>query len=332
MSVTLYEKIGDVHLARKFTNGVPLHRRGIRENMVREEFKRRLNSCTAPNLVQTGDLFDGFVVDEAELLWTFRTIRDAALAAPSRNFIFYAGNHDLSKDSAKASSFQVLQELLAFVPNVHMLTEVSILYFDKDTPVGVIPWHPLKSAAELAGELVAITQGGWLSTVFGHWDIESYGQGDHGFNMIPTLQLSSITKRIETGHIHKPRTFQRDGVEVVVVGSMQPYAHGEETNTDLYVTLPFSDYMAMEDHYGLVQKNVRVVVEDGQSPEPCEAMSFITKKAKAKDEEENDMEVAVADFDMTALFDGCLKDRKVGADTAASIAAKFLELRNSANN
>ncbi|MES0183296.1 hypothetical protein NKK48_01105 [Mesorhizobium sp. C386A] len=43
-----------------------------------------------------------------------------------------------------------------------------------------------------------------------------------------------------TGHIHLPDEFERDDVKVIQVGSMQPYAQGED-NGEMYVSLTLTE-------------------------------------------------------------------------------------------
>lgn len=325
----IIKDIGDVHLGRRFTNGVPLHRRGDRERMVREDFRERLmNVDGATIVVQTGDLFDSFTVPEEVVLDTARIVSEAAQRNPNTIYVFYRGNHDASRDTSKASSFDVFAELLKHVPNVNVFRNVSILTRG-DTKIGFIPWHPFDSADILATRLIQEWPDVKFDAVYGHWDIETYG-GDNTFNIIPTKILSNVTKAVKTGHIHKPRKFERDGVSVDVVGSMQPYAHGEDPGTTYYKTTRFEDFAA----YGETEKawcrnlNLRVLVKPGQEAEPIDCLSFITKKVDERGDEEADIEVAMASFDMDRLFHEALQESTVGQSVADQVVAKFKELRN----
>lgn len=342
--------IGDVHLGRKFSNGVPLHRRGDREMMVKEDFNEKIANCDSNIFVQTGDLFDAFAVEEAVVLETARVVRFHARLNPRITYVFYRGNHDASKDVNKASSFDVFSELLLGLDNVHVLKEPKIIsastpHLDIKTRFfGFIPWSPFKSAAELADELVGVVNPEWiaqggtaplrLDAVFGHWDVESYGSSAHDFNMVPTAVLSKITGTIYTGHVHRPTQFERDGVTVNVVGSMQPYAHGEDAEGQFYVTRGFEEYEKISadetERAKLVNVNIRVLVKEGQVPDPVDCLSFITKKTveKLEEDEAPDLDIKIEDFDMDRLFQESLFSREVGTGVMQKILEKWQELKN----
>lgn len=335
------EILGDVHLGRKFIEYVPLHRRGHREQMIMAEFKTRLAECTSPLFVQTGDLFDGFSVDDAVVLETALAVREEAKKNPSRIYVFYRGNHDASKDANKASSFDVFAELMFGSPNVMVLKEPTFLTRGQQL-FGFIPWSPFKSSEELAKELIekasrfekAFTEGASdavkFYAVFGHWDTESFGGSE--FNLVPTKILAPVTDKVVTGHIHTPSDFKRDGVEVYVIGSMQPYSHAEDPNNEWYKTTTFAEYQA----YGPTEKawcrnlNLRVLVREGENPEPCDCLSFRTKLVKdaAQDDEAPDLDVKIEDFSMDNLFHDVLRVRGVGASVQEQISAKWEELKN----
>ncbi len=321
--------LGDVHLGRKFTTGVPLHRMGDREAMVWEQFVSSLMNCTTTFHIQTGDLFEAFAMPEALVLDTARAYEEAARQNPDTMYVVYRGNHDASRDTTKKSSFDVFAELVFGIENLWVFRHVNILRYQGAT-IGVIPWDPFKSAEELALELKALhaVDPNPLDMVYGHWDTQSFGNST--FNLIPTHILKDITKVVKTGHIHKPTTFKADGVDVIVVGSMQPYAHGEDPHDQLYQTIKY-DQLASILPSDLEDVNVRVLVESGQVvPDIPGVYSLITKVVKpgAMENDEESMQVEFEEFDMKALFQDCLKNNKVGTEIAAIITEKFEELKN----
>lgn len=331
--------LGDVHLGRRFTTGVPLNRKGDREHMVMMDFQHRVRSYDGPLLVQTGDLFDSFTVPEELVLFAARVVRRAATEHPHTIYVFYRGNHDASKDDNKASSFDVFKELLQDLKNVKVLCNPETIVFNENTSdetvFGFIPWHPFKSATELAEFLIkydAPTVGDeFYDTIFGHWDVKDYGTTAHDFNMVPTKVLAEVTKHIVTGHVHLPTEFERDGVRVTVAGSMQPYAHGEDPGNSYYKTTDYASFAA----YGPTEKrwcenlNLRIIVKDGEVPEPINCLSFTTKKAVDKDDgEAPDLDVSISDFNMDSLFLEALNERGVSTEVSELVGAKFKELRN----
>jgi hypothetical protein len=62
------------------------------------------------------------------------------------------------------------------------------------------------------------------------------------------------------GHVHQPRALQRDGIEIVNVGSMQPYGHGE--GEELYVTIELDQFKSDPDQYR--DKCVRIRLKEGE--------------------------------------------------------------------
>lgn len=340
--MTTITNLGDVHLGRKFTNGVPLNRRGDREWLVWQAFEASLMDCDTEFHIQPGDLFDMFAVPEALVLQVAAAYRKAASRNEDTTYVIMRGNHDASRDTSKASSFDVLVELLADVDNIHILRDVTIIETDEasigyDKCIGFIPWHPFKSAEELAQELVEKAQdnGRWpgvkLLRVYGHFETESYGGDD--FNLIPTKTLSQITDEVYTGHIHLPGEFERDGVKVTVVGSMQPYAHGEDADGQWYQTVDYQTVLEILNTEPSIYQdmNVRVIVKPGEVvPEIPGVLAQTTKpyQEKAVAVEDETLEVRYEDFNMRTLFNGCLAAKNISPTIADKITAKYEELKN----
>lgn len=334
--MTTITDLGDVHLGRKFTNGVPLNRRGDREWLVWQDFEQSLMNCDTEFHIQPGDLFDMFAVPEALVLQVAAAYRQAAHRNEDTTYIIMRGNHDASRDTSKASSFDVLVELLAGVDNIEVLRDVTILgpsrsFEGSPNHIGFIPWHPFKSAEELAQELVKQANGGRLFRVYGHFETESFGGDD--FNLIPTKTLSQITDEVYTGHIHLPGEFERDGVKVTVVGSMQPYAHGEDASSNWYQTVDYDEVIETltVDSSVFEDMNVRVIVKPGEVvPEIPGVLAQTTKpyQEKAVAVEEETLEVHYEDFNMRTLFNGCLAAKNISPTIADKITAKYEELKN----
>lgn len=330
--------MGDAHLGKKFVEFVPLHRRGDREKMVMDDFRQKLAECTSDLFVQVGDLFDAFTVDEMIVIDAALAVRAEARKHPRRTYVFIPGNHDKSKDGSKASSFDVFAELMVGFDNVHVLKHPEVITFrERKQMFGFIPWSPFKSASELAQELIEYAQPLMATAgiekfdcVYGHWDTEVFGGSD--FNLVPTSVLAPVTKKIVTGHVHTPTAFVRDGVEVVVTGSMQPYSHGEDPVGLYYKTIPFETYK----NYGPTELgwcrnlNLRILVKEGEHPEPCDCLSFRTKKVTDRPEadEAPDLDVRIEDFNMDNLFRDSLTQREVRPGVFDRIMTKWQELKN----
>lgn len=288
--------LGDPHLGRSFVNGVPLGRRGEREAMVWQDFLRALHQPlgSVDLHVCLGDLFDKWIVSYDLILKVAEEYEKAARANPSCTFLILKGNHDWIRDLERRSAFDVFTKLVAGVSNIVIVDRPTV-----HSGLVFYPWHPLWTAREKCAEFVR------EKILFGHFDTEF---SDH--NMVPTeLHFD----RIYTGHVHKPERFTRHGTEVVVVGSLQPYAHGEEVNDDLYVTL-----RAEEVSGDLRMKCVRIIGRyDGDID--CLQLGF---KAEAKDDQPIET-VTMGDFDMDKLFAEAFAEAGVSAERTAEVLEHY---------
>lgn len=318
--------IGDVHLGRRFITGVPLHRRGDREKMVMEQFERELRSVGDAQLcVQVGDIFDKFVVSNEVLDFAARTIHLAADANPRCSFVFIRGNHDAQRDLEKVSSFDILHSLCIDLPNVFFINDKpGYLPIGKDVEIGFCPWHPIRSAEDIAKELVdnyAPVTGGF-DVVIGHWDLKAFGDDTH--NLIPSNVLDRHTNLIVTGHDHRPR---QDG-NVICIGSMQPYAFGEEDPTAadaMYMDLTLLALQQIK--IDLSQKCVRVWLNPGEAlPSDIDCLQLTARRTTSTGEDD-DLQVELGEFDMDALFRQAFEDEGVDEAVTAEIFGKFKEAR-----
>ncbi len=156
-------------------------------------------------------------------------------------------------------------------------------------------------------------------TSFGHWDIESYGGDDT--NLIPTKHLNDIgVTHAYTGHIHKAQGFSRDGVEVTVVGSMQPYAHGEESDSSLYQTIDLKGYR--EAPLGAFHnKCLRIELKTGELlDDDIDCLQLTVKREKT---EETKMDVTLGEFNMTELFTESFKEAGVSDDVTSALLGQY---------
>ncbi len=258
----LYETLGDPHLGRKFETGVPLHRRGDREHMQREHFRNALMNAKAPVHVTMGDLFDKFIVPPEVVLYAAATYMEAASINGNTLYVILRGNHDVSRNRDKASSWDLFCALVDQHPNVWAIDEEPAVLED----MVFIPYDPFSY------EHLELHLNESIETAFGHFDIVDFG----GHNVAPTKLLAKYgIKTLVNGHDHLAREFDRDGVHVVVTGSMQPYTHAEDQTGELYVTLTLEE-LAKSD---LRNKNVRVLLKDGETlPEDLDCLSLTAKR------------------------------------------------------
>lgn len=319
MGVTL---LGDPHLGRSFVHGVPLDRRGDREKSVWVDFQDSLLSVNRSSYhICMGDLFDKHTVSPTVFLQTYLYYKQACERFPNVKFVVIKGNHDDSRDIERKSSFDVFLQVCWDIPNLYCISRPTIL----DGKFGFIPWDPFKTAQEQAELLKqeALEKGvEKLDAVFGHWDIKSFGGDDH--NLIPLQELRGLTKTVYTGHYHLPEKFrvsfnsdeggwtrldegnnQPFDLSVIVTGSMQPYAHGEDPTGDLYVThtaIEVEQCLTVDSGY-FRNKVLRVLLQPGESfEETVDCLQFSVKRVTNQEEEE-DVDVSIGDFEFMRVFD-----------------------------
>ena len=311
--------LGDVHAGKRFINDVPLHRRGEREREVFSQLFDELNvDDEVTTHVQVGDLFDQFEVSNEDLMEVYNSYRMASKSRPRCDYYLIPGNHDLARDSNRVSTFQVLSEMLAPLKNVHVIFQPCALT-TKDGVFGFMPWHPFKSARELAAELHEVT----VDAVFCHCDIAGETP-----NLLPTELLSHITSKVYTGHVHTPQTYVSHGVEVIVTGSMQPYSHAEDPKGERYITVDVAKFNDLIMNFADTIKNkyVRLRLPAGVEPPNfvpnCLGFKIIREQAE-EEEQEVRIEMKIEDFNTRNLFAQCMDEKGVSPEVKELMLEKF---------
>lgn len=310
---TTVQNLGDVHLGRTYVNGVPLDQRGKIEAKQMAEFERLLD-VDADYLVQNGDIFDKFTVDNAVVEYAATKVLEAKRKRPDRKDVYIRGNHDDSKDVTKVSSFDIFQKILeeSGEPNLYVVT--TLMGIDDFMFFG---WSPDQAAEDLAKTVKGIK----VKAAFGHWDVNL---PDHSskFNLVPVDQLKEVTDLVVTGHDHKPGTLERDGVTIVKVGSVIPLAHGEETEADAFIyTIELKDYdPAIHDG-----KIVRFILDDEEEvPEGDFLQVKVLPKIAAKTTTtETDNEPETDSFELTDVLQDFLEKQELGDTTVADVVERF---------
>ena len=300
--------IGDVHAGRKFKTNAPLNRVGEREESLLNDLWNALQCYPhhETHLVIMGDLFDKFQVDNNTLLRVFNILDSATTGEVFIHIL--KGNHDGSRDLTLVSSFDVLKNLC--MANNH------IFFYDADVPCSVLqlphlrimalPYSATTSATEMAEALPTNDPSEKAFYILGHWGLTAHGEDTH--NLIPAevLARKGVTKAY-TGHIHKPQTVTLFGLPVQAVGSLQPYAHGEELEGEtLYQTHGKEEVEELlaenENHFEDV--NLRVLVASGEAWVEAvpNCLSFQVKMLAADTDDLSDLEVGYEEFSTTNIL------------------------------
>lgn len=324
--------IGDVHAGRTFKTGVPLERLGEREKSIKQSLRAALQPTLGKDIkhhfVLMGDVFDKFSISNEVLRDVFNALYVASYDADTITIL--SGNHDLSKDTDLVSSFEILKALCSRIPN--------ITFVDSDTPLvttisGInhcyFGYHPFVSAKAMAEALPSLSG---ISIAYGHWDITAHGEDTHNLIPIETLKEKGITS-VYTGHIHKHQKLQMLGINVTVVGSMQPYAHGEEAADDpLYQTFYADEAKGMleEDAAVFHMTNLRVLLQadDVWDVDHVDCLSLVFKRIEG-DRAVEDIAVGYDDFSSEAIFNKNLTE--VSEGLRQHITARIEHYRNLEN-
>lgn len=305
------EIMGDPHLGRPFVNGVALEKRGLREKSVWADFEASLKRAGGKDFhVCVGDLFDKWHVSFGVIWNAAMQYLGAAHTYPSTTFIVMGGNHDIAKDLEKKGALDLFELIVARAPNIKVVRHEAFYTTIGKANVGFFPWHPTTPADELVTQDINVAFGHW-DTVFGH------------DNMIPTEKLAQAGCTVAfTGHVHLPDEFKRDGVEVVQVGSLQPFAHGEDDG-EVYVTLRPEEIEGQD----LRDKAVRILLEPGQIfDEQVDCLQLTFKRAKGADDDEVE-DVSLGEFNMAALMQQAFEEAAVPEAVRNQLISRFEEAR-----
>lgn len=314
--------LGDPHLGRKFVTGVPLDRRGDREELQRKQFEDEVIGLKPGRHfhVCMGDLFDKFTVDNKWVDFAYETYRVAAMAHPTVQFIVIQGNHDASRDKSLTSSFQIFAKLCSKIKNVHVLTDHPKFFVHYGLSFLFVPWVPFKSSDELLDDDFKFIGKSKHTpfAAFGHWDIKSYGGTDD--NLIPFKHFDyDDCDGVVTGHYHKPMRIVEQNLEVFVTGSMQPYAFGEERADKVdpmyltHTTKEVADNLAIDkDFYAL--KVLRVQLEEDEAPIAAVNCYALTHQSFKNASAEANMNVDVNEFSVEGIFNEVMKEKGVTSD------------------
>ena len=344
---SMLKLIGDPHLGKEFVTGVPLHRKGERERSQFAHFRNELLDLTfdgrkAATCIIMGDIFDKFIVNHNVLMETFLILADAAYLNPDVTYIILQGNHDVSRDMEKISSFQVLMSMLSHLGNIEFIQDVQIIYTaDGSDGLMLVPYDAFKSARQLVEEQ-QVWKTNDLIAAFGHWDIECFDGKD--FNLIPLEQLAPLVDYIYTGHIHAEQDFVVDKqgqrlvhtnleqtsfpiVLVTVTGSMQPCSHAEDPLGRIYVTVTLEQYQdaIAKDSKIFHNKFLRFDLKKGEElPPDIDAQSITFRYFTEVQSDE--VEVKMAVFNFQTLFEETFKENEVPDDTTKKVWSEYEEL------
>lgn len=316
--------MGDPHLGRRFVNDVPIHRRGEREKLVRDAFDTNLVSARllgADVHVCMGDLFDQPVVDPGAVLFAANAYIDAASASPTCHFVVIAGNHDLSRNIEQVTSFDLFAAMVGRNCSNIIVVQDFPLTVHYGAPLTFFPWSPTKPAKEMVEEEFQGRRPKAEGAVFGHWDVAG---PDTNPNLIPHEQILQRTTLAVTGHDHLCRVERRGDLDVLVTGSLLPYAHGEDASGTIYKTLTKEEF-ERADPASFRDCCVRVILEPGESLSDMEIDALQFKVVRKAAEQPASARVEFeSGFDLRTLFDKVMEEGGVSANLRDDLRKRLL--------
>lgn len=165
------------------------------------------------DLVILGDLFDTYSIAMTDLLTTYQTL--TRWLEKGHNLTLIPGNHDLSTDSAKMSSFQFMGQLLINHPNVQYISGGGWV----DEKEGVYCISHVHNQDLFDMELAKVPPCKFL-LVHCNYDNHFAKDSDHSLNLSEDQAKASKAETIVFAHEHAPRTLL--GGRVVVMGNQFP--------------------------------------------------------------------------------------------------------------
>lgn len=293
--------IGDPHLGKKFVEGVAPHRRGEREKEQMEHFRRELNTPGVDMNVMMGDIFDSFLVSVDILVETFSAYLTAAMLHPEVIFVLVRGNHDVSRDAERFSSFDILREMLAQLPNVIVVEDAQVITSKSGDKFLFFGYSAFTSATDMVVGMFAdgkVSGGDRFVAAFGHWDADSFG---NDFNLAPVEALKHLTDVAYSGHVHTPYERMIGDFKLVGTGSMQPYTFAEDPSGEIYVTdtLDNVEKNLQADPNFYANRCLRVLLEPGQVPPAVECRQLSVKTSAVTEEIQ---EVRSEQFELAVVF------------------------------
>lgn len=181
------------------------------------------------DLIINGDLFDGYDVDKSDVLFCLHTL---SFFAKKHTLYLVAGNHDLSKDSNKLSSFEWLAEVLKVMHPDDVVLIMEPTWIDHQFQY-IIP-HLVNqqeldvAIAELLDSVVPYANATGKPIKFclfhANYDNHFAAQADHSLNVSQDQALALINAGILPvfGHEHPKRVVDLGDGDVLCTGNQWP--------------------------------------------------------------------------------------------------------------
>lgn len=252
--------LNDLHLGVQRAGGTtPASAEALRE-FAQQNYTRLLAGRT--HVAINGDMFDTYQVPTSDLLYAY--ISTAVwLRSGGERLHLIPGNHDLAKNSANLSSFELLARLLIAQFPTQVSYHAGGTWVDEGLGIYAISHVPNQDLFEL--ELARVPEGTKYLLLHCNYDNKFAGAADHSLNLERSV-AKELTRRGMTlilGHEHQHRTLMGD--KVIIVGNQFPtsvsdcLAHGDAQKDGCKYLLEIDG----DDMELVTTWNARASLEDG---------------------------------------------------------------------
>lgn len=225
MTITV---LNDLHLGVGRVGGTTDESASNLREYAQQKYRELLNESSYVAI--NGDMFDTYQVPTSELLMAYLTTVDWLESVGCMLWLI-PGNHDLSKNSANLSSFELLARLLEnqYPDKVRYCPGANWL----DTQAGVYAISHLANQDLFDQALASIPVEAKYVLLHCNYDNSFAGQSDHSLNLSRAVakDLTRNGMTLILGHEHQGRALMND--KVIIVGNQFPtsvsdcMAHGD---------------------------------------------------------------------------------------------------------
>lgn len=214
--------LNDLHLGARRKAGTTLTSQEALRSFVFYEFEALLCSTSERHVLILGDLFDGFEVEPADMIWAFKILSEF-LENGQTKLTLVAGNHDWHPRGDKVSTFHLLAHFLQHAygsDRVGVIDHKDGLTKVEDR-VWTIPHMPNQDLFDI--ELSrAMTERGDYLLLHANYDNNFAVEADHSLNVSAEVADQLIERGWTLLFAHEHQTKVAKGGRVLIPGNQIP--------------------------------------------------------------------------------------------------------------
>lgn len=251
--------LNDTHIGVNRVAGTTGRSAQALTDFVHEAFVALLAQADGGNLVILGDLFDQYTVPNSDMVRTFYALADWCERNKAHQLALVAGNHDLSKDSSRLSSFEFVGVLLERqFRNAQKILEPTRLWGDE---VYVIP-H-VRNQDIFNQRLAEVPDGVKYLLLHANYNNGFAEQSDHSLNVSETQAKAQILKGRALIFAHEHQRRKALNGKVLIPGNQIPTSVSDLLGTEgkYYVRIDGEPQLAQVDFDALLGTERALYVE-----------------------------------------------------------------------